>query len=89
MVHNKNPGSLKEEMVHCFDRNSCSIHAFDIDSERFNEFRVSSLRGDSHRHFDQMGLRVLGGCLSLTESRKIDRDVTGIWVMKDYGNKES
>ncbi|KAL6127440.1 hypothetical protein ACLB2K_070805 [Fragaria x ananassa] len=86
----KNPGSLKQEMVylngflHCFDRNRYSIHAFDIESERFQEFQVPR-----HRPFDSHGLGVLGGCLSLAEFTWKDPDVSCVWVMKDYGIEES
>ncbi|PRQ40665.1 putative F-box associated interaction domain-containing protein [Rosa chinensis] len=91
----KRPGSLREEMIylngflHCFDHQSYSIHAFNIESERFQEFQVSALRESSSHCFDRLGLGVLEGCLSLTDFKKNDRDVEGVWVMKDYGVKES
>lgn len=45
------------------------------------------MRESSLHHFKK--LVVLGGCLSLTDFKEDDRAVCGVWVMKDYGVKES
>ncbi|XP_061993251.1 uncharacterized protein LOC133711099 [Rosa rugosa] len=68
------PGSLREEMIylngfiHCFDHKSYSIHAFDIESERFQEFQVSALRESSSHCFDRLGLGVSPDAVGLSDN---------------------
>jgi F-box interacting protein len=81
-------GDTVNWLTHSESTNSDAIVSLHLGKETYQEISLPDLRGES---FKMLSLYVMRDCLCLfhiTKERKSD-SFTDVWLMKEYGNKES